>query len=476
MMQNKSGLFQATAWYGIGNFFVRLVGFLLLPLYSNLISVEQFGIYSLMMSTYAIAGVFYQFGMNAALTNFYLKENDESKRKIIFSTVINSIALLGSILTIIAFLISSYLARKVLGSNEFTNLFILLFIIILLETVSSFILQLFKTQELSKKAVAYLLIGAVINLLLNIWFVYVWKMGISGIIYAHLISAILVFISLLPSIKNSYQLRLDTKVLNPILVFSLPLFISGLFAIGMDVADRFILDHFFGKKEVGEYSFAYRLAMITNIFVISFRTAWTPYSLNRYQKYDSAENFGRILVKILAIGAFILFAVSFFADDLFNIKLLGKNLFGASYKNGIIILPYVVIGYIFSSLASFYSVYPFVSNKSYHFLISDGLGLITNLILNFILIPSVGLVGAGIATAISFLISFTYLYFVSKGKIEVVYLKKEMFMICLAGLIILLVGMTYNIFLVQFIFILLFFGLILYILKLKPSALLRILQ
>ena len=98
-MQKKSGLFEATAWYGIGNLFVRLVGFVLLPLYSNLISVEQFGIYSLMMSTYAIAGVFYQFGMNASLTNFYLKENDESTKKIIFSTVINSIIFLGLILS-----------------------------------------------------------------------------------------------------------------------------------------------------------------------------------------------------------------------------------------------------------------------------------------------------------------------------------------------------------------------------------------
>ena len=82
-MQKKSGLFEATAWYGIGNLVVRLVSFILLPLYSNLIPVEQFGIYSLLMSIYAIAGGFYHFGMNASLTNFYLKENDESARKII---------------------------------------------------------------------------------------------------------------------------------------------------------------------------------------------------------------------------------------------------------------------------------------------------------------------------------------------------------------------------------------------------------
>jgi O-antigen/teichoic acid export membrane protein len=270
--------------------------------------------------------------------------------------------------------------------------------------------------------------------------------------------------------------KFDKKLLWLIILFSIPLFLSGLFSSGMDVVDRFILDHFFGKKEVGEYSFAYRLAMITNIFVISFRTAWIPYALNKFKDADYKINFGKILVKVIAIGVFILLAVSFFADDLFNIKIFDINLFNPIYKGGLIILPFVVIGYIFSSLTAFYSLYPFTVNKSSYFLISDGIGIVSNIILNFILIPIYGLLGAGIATAISFLISFAYLYFISKGKVEVLYMKKEMLIITLSGIIILLIGLNYNIFLVQFVFILSFFGLILYVLKLKPSAFLRILQ
>ncbi len=475
-MQKKSGLFEATAWYGIGNLFVRLIGFILLPLYSNLISVEQFGIYSLMMSTYAIAGVFYQFGMNASLTNFYLKEGDESTRKIIFSTVINAMMVLGFILTAIALIISPFLTQKILGSNEYVSLLMLLFVIIFIETVSNYILQLFKTQELSKKVVIYLFIGAVINLLLNIWFVYFLKMGVKGIIYAHLLTATLIFILLLPLIKDSYTFRIDKNILVSTILFSLPLLISGIFSAGMDVADRFILDHFLGKKEVGEYSFAYRLAMITNIFVISFRAAWMPYALNRYKEGNYRENFGKILIKILAVGIFILLTVSFFADDLFDIKLFDKSLFNPIYKTGLAILPYVVIGYIFSSLASFYSLYPFTVNKSYHFLISDGLGIFSNLILNFMLIPVYGLPGAGISTSISFIIAACYLYFISKHKIEIHYSKKEIVIICLSGISLLFIGMIINYLWVQVIFIILFLLMLIFIIKLNPASIFKIIQ
>lgn len=475
-MQKKSGLFEATAWYGMGNLVVRLVSFILLPLYSNLIPVEQFGIYSLMMSVYAISGVFYHFGMNASLTNFYLKENDESARKIIFSTIVNAIIILGLVLTVIAFSISPFLTDKILGSREYSSLVILLFIIIFIETVSNYILQLFKTLELSKKVVIYLFVGAIINLLLNIWFVYGLRMGINGIIYAHLLTAIAVFVLLLPLVKGSYTFRIDKKILTTAVLFSLPLFISGLFSSGMDVADRFILDHFLGKKEVGEYGFAYRLAMLTNIFVISFRAAWMPYALNRYKEGNYRENFGKILIKVLAIGVFILLAVSFFADDLFEIKLLGKNLFNPIYKTGLIILPYVVIGYIFNSLASFYSLYPFTVNKSYHFLISDGLGIISNLALNFILIPIYGLLGAGIATSISFIIAAGYLYFISKDKIEIAYPKKEIVIIFLGGMIILFLGMIFNYLWIQVISVILFLLVLIFGVKLKPASIIRILH
>ena len=475
-MQKKSGLFEATAWYGIGNLVVRLVSFILLPLYSNLIPIEQFGIYSLMMSVYAISGVFYHFGMNASLTNFYLKENDESERKIIFSTIVNAIIILGLILTVIAFSISSFLTNNILGSSEYSILLILLFIIIFVETVSNCILQLFKTLELSKKVVMYLFVGAIVNLLLNIWFVYGLGMGIKGIIYAHLLTTIVVFILLLPLVKGSYTFRIDKKILTSAIIFSLPLFISGIFSSGMDVADRFILDHFLGKKEVGEYSFAYRLAMITNIFVISFRAAWMPYALNKYKEGNYRENFGKILIKVLAIGVFILLTVSFFADDLFNIKLFGKNLFNPIYKTGLIILPYVVIGYIFNSLASFYSLYPFTANKSYHFLISDGLGIISNLALNFILIPIYGLLGAGIATSVSFIIAAGYLYYISKDKIEIVYPKKEIINICWAGIVLLVLGMIFNYLWVQVISVILFLSLLIFGVKLKPASLIKIFQ
>lgn len=456
MILQKSGLFKATIWYSAGNLFVRLVNFILLPVYSNLISIEQFGIYSLLMSVYAIAAVFYQLGMISSFTNFYLKESDEQKRKIVFSSMVNAILLLGGVLTVIIIVLSKFLSQKILGSHDYYLLIDFLFIALFIDTVSAVILQLFKTLEQSKRVFMYMLVAAILSFILNILLVYKLKTGINGIIIAHLVSTAAVFFLLLIPIRKIYSPSIDKKVIKEIILFSLPLFLSGLFASGVDVIDRFIIDFFLGKKQVGEYSFAYRIAMITNIFVISFRAAWTPYALNRYHQKDYKDSFGKTFLKLLSAGILLLLIVSFFAEDLFKIQINEKYLFNPQYKGGLIILPYVILGYIFSSVAAFYSVYPFVSGKSYHFLISDGIGLIANVVFNIILIPQLGILGAGISTCISFMIISFYLFVISKNKIEVDYQKKENLIIALVGISCVVLGLLVNDSIVQLVLVALF--------------------
>lgn len=467
MTKGSPGLLKSTFWYGAGNLVVRLINFALLPLYSNLISVDQFGVYSLLMSVYSVAAVLYNIGMPSSLTNFYLKESDQRRRKVIFSSVINTVGILGLFLTLTAIISSRFLANGILGEEKFQLLIQLVFIALFVDTVSMFILQLYKTLEQSKRVVIFMFLGAILNLAMNVWLVYGLRMDIYGIIISQLFSSGLVLILMLPDTKNYYVFAIENEILKKILLFSIPLFLSGLFAAGIDVADRFILNFLLGKKQVGEYSFAYRIALITNIFVISFRTAWMPYAINRWKENNYKEIFGKTFLKLLAAGVFILIAVSFFAEDLFKLKILGTYLFNPEYRNGLVILPFVVLGYIFSSLAAFYSVYPFVSNKSYHFLISDGIGLIINLVLNFILIPLIGLLGAGIATCLSFMIMSFYLYLISKNKIKIDYLIKENFVIALVGSCFTITGLIVNNFWLQINLLILFLLITQYAVKLS---------
>ena len=472
-MNNKS-LSGSVAWYGLGNLFVRSLAFILLPLYSNLISTTEFGNYSLLLSVYAVVQVFFQFGMFGALNKFYIAEKSENKKLLIFSSILNSIIIIASFLTITLWLLSSQISVIVFNSPDFKGILTLTFVALFFETLGFYILSLLKTMGLAKRVVAYSVVGAILNLVLNVVFIYCLKLSVYGIILAQLISGIVLLLFLLPLIKNKYLFRIDKEILNVVIKFSLPLLLANLFMAGSNVADRFILNIYSGREQVGLYSFAYRIALIMSILIASFTTAWNPHSLNLYYSSDYKFTFGKVLNKLVAVSCLLLLVVSLLAGYLFDIHIIGISFFNPDYRAGIVIIPFVMIGYIFNGISSYYSVYPSVSNKSYHFLISELLAFLVNVLSNIFLIPWLGIIGAALSTAVGFLCGATYLFTISRKEIKIEYHLKELSIIIITALVFLIVGKNVNSIMIDIILILLYLFILRFYAKIKLNLLFRL--
>jgi O-antigen/teichoic acid export membrane protein len=461
-MEKISSLSKATAWYTIGNLFVRSVSFLLLPLYSNLISTSEFGNYALIMAFYAIIAVLYQAGLPSALNKFYLEENDFDKRKIIFSTLINLAFIISVALTVIVFLFSGTIARAIVGSENYSGILRIVFLALFFENLASIILYLMQTNQLPKKMVFYSFCGAFLNLLINVVLVYFLSKGIYGIFLAQLISNIFLLIITFPYLKKNYISVFDRKLVKKISEFSFPLIAAGLLSAAVVVIDRFIINNFLGKKEVGIYSFSYRIAMIMNIFVVSLRNAWIPYSINLYRSGEYSKSFGKSFTKIIAAGLFIFLFISMFIDDLFGFHINTLHLFDLNYKSGIVIIPLILFSYLLNGVVNYYSVYPYISGKSIHFLFSDIVALALNLIFNLLLIPLYGIVGAAVATFISYLGSTVYMLILSSKKMKIYYEPVKLTVLFLFAGIIYFISKWFNIIYVD---IVLFLTVIIFIKK-----------
>src|ERR1035437_7293700 len=392
-MNNKS-LSGSVAWYDLGNLIVRSLGFILLPLYSNLITTSEFGNYALLMSVYTIMSVFFQFGMFGALNKFYIEEKSEEKKFLIFSSILNTIIIIGVVLITVLWQLSPVISRVVFNTNAFSGLLTISFVAVLFETIGSYILSLLKTTGYAKKVVIYSAVGALLNLALNVIFVYSLRLSVYGIILAQVISGIFMVLILLPFIKDKYHFTIERDIIKVIIKFSVPLLFANLFMAGSNVADRFILNIYSGREQVGLYSFAYRIALIMSILIASFSTAWYPHSLNLFYSDDYKFSFGKVLNKLVAVSCLLILVVSLLSGYLFDIHLLGISFFNPVYRSGIVIIPIIMIGYLLNGISSYYSVYPSVSNKSYHLMFSELFAFLMNVILNIILIPHFGIIGA----------------------------------------------------------------------------------
>ncbi|MGE5683402.1 MAG: lipopolysaccharide biosynthesis protein [Bacillota bacterium] len=417
-------LFKSTAWYTFGNLLSRSLGFILLPFYSNLITTDEFGVYALIMSGYAVLSTLYQGGLFAGFSKFY-SDADQANKPSVFSSIFSVIIVTSLFISSIITVYQRNISELLLSSPEYSRLIFIAVWMLFSDTIFSTLLHLLKTKEQPEKVTYYTSASAIFNLLLNLIFVFYQRKGVEGILLAQLFSGAIVCSAMFPVFIENFRFKINGPVLKKVLTFSLPLLIGGVFSTLVDVADRFILDHFLDVNTVGVYSFSYRIAMIMNVFVISFGTAWTPYFLRIYNKEKTYSSiFGKNLSKLIAVSLMIFLSVSLFIDNLFTLKLSGINIFNIQYLPGIVIIPFIMIGYIFRGMSGFYSVFPYVSGKSYHFLLSDAIAFGVNILLNFIMIPLWGITGAAIATMLSYITGTAYLFFISK-EIKITYRIKE---------------------------------------------------
>lgn len=442
-------LLKSTFWYTFGLLLTRSINFILLPLYSNLLAPDEFGIYILIMSSYTILSVFYQGGLSAGFTKFFLEEKEEGNKEIIFLSVFNIILIISLILSSIGIFSSHKLSLLLLNSEGYTLHVIIAFGMLFFDSLSFYILHLLRTREQAKKVTYLTIISGLCNLLLNITFLYFFKLGILGILLAQLISSVILLIFSIPASGFHIKFIIKFEPINKILVFSTPLLLAGFFSTLVDFVDRYILDFYFDKSTVGIYSFSYRLAMTMNVFVLSYRTAWVPFAMKKYADADFYVEVKSSISKLVAILSLIFLCVSIFSDDLFRINLWGFHIFNEQYMAGIKIIPYILIGYAFSGFASIYTLSPYLSGKSYHFLYTDFIAFVINILFNFILIPRIGIIGAALATMISYGAWLIYLWVISRNNMKITYDKKNILLIISITLMLFIISNYYKVFLID---------------------------
>lgn len=421
--ETQKGIFAHTFLYSTGNFLTRGLNFILLPIYSHYISPPEFGVYSVIISIVTIASTI----LNLGLPSIFVKnlsefETASAKRKFI-SNVISGITALSIPILIFVVIFSKKISWIVIGSETYDREIILGILSVFSLNYSYYFSAFFIAEQNSKRFVFVNSISALINFILNVFLIVVLKSGIDGIFISQILSSIVLILLAKDVVKNFFHFEIDLKYLNPILISSLPLLFSGIFTIVVELIDRFIVLKLLGEEQAGIYSFGYRIALIYNLFILSFKSAWIPhyFQLKGIDEEEKSKHIGRVFTKLVYLSAVLILTIQIIIKILFSTDFISFQIFNSAYKSSQSFIIYVMLGYFFSLMMAFYSIAPYKFNKTNHFLIADLLAMITNLVFNFLLIPEFGLIGAALATMFAFMIGALYLFLFSNQKIKVEY-------------------------------------------------------
>ncbi len=359
--------------------------------------------------------------METAFQKCFLETDDYESKKGIYSNTLILIFSTSIIFSAIIYLLADFIAEKITGTTQNAYLIRLLAVILVADSLYRFPMILINSIQRSKLYSFLNMIAVVLNVAVNLILIINYKFGIEAIFYSYLVSYIFLFIISFTSILKYFKLFINYSFIKNLLKNAHLFLYYGIFLISIDLIDRFILEYFKGSAVVGIYSASYRIGIVMNLVITGYKVAWTPFFMNLKGEEGNKEIFSKVFTYFWYGGLIVFLFFSFLADDLVKINYAGYTLLNEKYWSGLVIIPYILLAYLFSGLYLNLNVASFFKNKIKYLIISSAAGCISNILLNFLLIPEYSITGAAIATMLSYFIMFAVLYFYSQKIYKIQY-------------------------------------------------------
>lgn len=392
MGKNKE-LIKNTIIILLGKFCTQFLSFFLLPLYTSILSANEYGIYDLIVTYVALFVPVISLQMEMAIFRELIdvRSNCEKTSKII-SSGIYSVVLQFIICLIGYYLISIFI------NIPYKNYIILNILAVMVSSVFMQIARgLGKNVEYSISSV----IAGVSTILLNILFLVVLKFNVDGMIISAILSnifaAIYIFISCKLYKKIKYS-SVSKQTIHKLLKYSLPLVPNGLIWWIINVSDRTIISIFLGTGANGIYAVSNKFSSILMQIFNIFNLSWTESASLHINDEDKNEFFSGVFNKTLKYSLVVCLLIIVALPFLFNI------LISQSYSEAYIYIPILLVGMIFNIIVSFLgSIY--VAKKLTKEVAKTSFGAgVLNILINVFLVKYIGIFAAAISTVLAFLI------------------------------------------------------------------------
>jgi O-antigen/teichoic acid export membrane protein len=393
-------LIKDSAAYAIPAFISRGLSFFLVPLYTRVLSPADYGSLDLFMVFASIVNVTIALEVSQGLARFYTGESDPDRKVTYASSAFWFSAGCYTLFGVIALAFSTTLSAWVMGREGLGIAFRIGLLYIWTNGVFCCVQNQFRWELRSKHyAVASLLMSFVTAAgAVCLTYILDWKLEglLWGMVYG---SAAGVFYGLW-NLRRSFRQRFDTASLREMLAFSAPLVLSGISVIIASYVDRLVINYYLTIDDVGLYGIGFRLASIVGLLTVGFQGALTPLIYTYYHEADTPQQLAFIFRVFVAFALVVFSAITLFSYDI--LVLIATPPFHGGTAVVIYLVPATLLAqmYIFAPGID-------IAKKTHLILWINVAGAILNAAFNWILIPKMGIAGAGLATMLGYLCVFS---------------------------------------------------------------------
>ena len=420
---------KAGLWYTISNFLIRSLSIISTPIFTRIMSVQEYGVYSNFSAWLTIISILATMDLHATLNRArfdYKKDIDGY-----ISTITITSIIIPSIMYLIVTIFNEYFCKLLNMDMFYINM-------MFLSIIFSSSINIYQAkQRLNyeyKKSVFISLVTSVITVLISVFLVLMMSNKLYGRVIGQTIPATVINIGIaIYLILNGKKFKIEYMIYA--IKICLP-YVPHLLAMNiLSQYDRIQINKFCGAESASLYSLAYSCALIINIFLNSMNNAWVPWLGDMLNEKKHEE--------IKAVSRKYVLAFAYIAIGLFMVSPEVLNIFGGKkYMEAIYVIPPIIAGAFFQFVYTLYVNIEMFEKKVWGVAFSTMIAAVLNIILNVIFIPKYGYVAAAYTTLVSY-ICLCALHYIQVMKINLAKVYDIKFIIMVSFLIIGIMMMSY---------------------------------
>lgn len=398
-MTNSRGsyLLKNTLIFTLGNLATKLITFVLIPLYTNILSTNEYGIIDAVVTICTIVVPIITLNISEAVLRFNMDKGVNS----------NKITKIGILILFFGSIFGLLLIPFCKQFKEISDIALLIYFYVISFASCQIFLSDLRGKELLVKYSFGNIINTVLIALFSIVLLKIYKLGVNGYLLAYSVSYFItaIYALLVGDGYKSITENIDFIKIKEMLKYSVVLIPNSFMWWIMNSSDHIMVTSMIGAAANGIYAISYKFPNLISTFASIFNQAWQYSAIREEGSIDEESYYNSTLERIIVIAMLIGLGILTF------IKPFLKIYVASDYYDAWKYTPFLIVGCIFMTIGTFMSTSYTVHKDSMGFLISGTVGALLNVVLNYLLIPLLGVFGAAISTCSSYIVVFIFRVF-----------------------------------------------------------------
>ncbi len=395
-MSKYKELSKNTGIFALANFSSKILIFLLVPIYTRVLTTTEYGFYDLVYTTIQLFVPILTLNISEAVMRFLMK--DGVSKKSVFSIAVLDI-FIGSIAFALLLLVNNLFSL----SDLISQYSIYIFVIFVFYTLNNFLIQFSKGIDKIGVTAISGVISTAVMLAMNVILLVVFDWGLLGFFIANVCGYVIPCIYIVSRLRlwELFEIKIDKKLQWEMVYYALPLVLNILSWWVNNTSDRYIVTAIVGIQASAIISVAYKIPQILSTISAIFIQSWQISAIKIQEDKSDTTFVSNMLLYYNALLLIIASGIILFVKPISNI------LFGISFYSAWELVPFLIISSLFNAISGCIGAIMGAKMDTHNIAKSALVGMIANIILNIVLTFLMGPQGITISTLIaSFLIFY----------------------------------------------------------------------